>query len=98
FDCGDVDGFFYIAMEYVEGRDLAEIMRQKPLTPDEAVDVAIGVAATLDAAHNLDVEIDGKTFHGIVHGDIKPKNIRIDTQNHVRVLDFGIAKALTLSR
>jgi eukaryotic-like serine/threonine-protein kinase len=98
FDCGDVDGYFYIAMEYVEGRDLAEIMRQKPLTADEAADVAIGVAATLDAAHNLDVEIDGKTFHGIVHGDIKPKNIRIDTKNHVRVLDFGIAKALTLSR
>ena len=98
FDCSDVDGYFYIAMEYVEGRDLAEIMRERRLSPDEAVDVAVGVAATLDAAHNLDVEINGKTFHGIVHGDIKPKNIRIDTKGHVRVLDFGIAKALTLSR
>ena len=45
-----------------------------------------------------EVAIDGKDFHGIVHGDIKPKNIRIDTRGQVRVLDFGIAKALSLSR
>src|SRR5213079_2686038 len=44
------------------------------------------------------VEIDGKEIHGIVHGDIKPKNIRIDSRGQVRVLDFGIAKALSLTR
>jgi eukaryotic-like serine/threonine-protein kinase len=98
YDCGDIDGYFYIAMEYVEGRDLAELMRGRPMPPDEAADIAIAVAATLDAAHELEVPIDGKTFHGIVHGDIKPKNIRVDTQNRVRVLDFGIAKALSVSR
>ena len=53
---------------------------------------------TLENAHNLQVTIDGKDFHGIVHGDIKPKNIRIDSRGEVRVLDFGIAKALSLSR
>ena len=98
YDCGEIDAFFYVAMEYVEGRDLAELLRDGPLAPDAAADVAIAVAATLDAAHHLRVEIDGKTYHGIVHGDIKPKNIRIDTENHVRVLDFGIAKALSVSR
>ena len=63
-----------------------------------AADTAIAVAGTLENAHNLQVSIDGKDFQGIVHGDIKPKNIRIDSHGEVRVLDFGIAKALSLSR
>jgi serine/threonine protein kinase/tetratricopeptide (TPR) repeat protein len=98
FSFGDIENFFFVAMEYVEGRDLHELMREGPMPPEAAVDVAIAVAGTLEAAHNLEVEIGGKSFHGIVHGDIKPKNIRIDTRNEVRVLDFGIAKALSLSR
>jgi len=95
---GDADGYFYVAMEYVEGQDLAELLRRGPVAVEFAVDVARAVAQTLDNAHNLQVNIGGKDFHGIVHGDIKPKNIRIDTRGEVRVLDFGIAKALTLSR
>src|SRR3954447_12339807 len=98
FDCGDLDGFFFVSMEFVDGKDLSEVLRPGPLDPDAGADIAIAVAATLDAAHNLEVTIDGKKYHGIVHGDIKPKNIRIDTHNQVRVLDFGIAKALSLSR
>jgi len=62
------------------------------------VDVASAVAETLEHEHSLAVVIEGKEFHGIVHGDIKPKNIRIDNRGEVRVLDFGIAKALSLSR
>src|SRR5262249_5697266 len=42
--------------------------------------------------------IGGKEFHGVVHGDIRPKNIRVDKRGEVRVVDFGIAKALSLSR
>ena len=98
FDSGDVDGFFFVAMEYVDGQDLSELMRRGPLSQDFALDVAIAVAHTLEHAHNLHVELGGKEFHGIVHGDIKPKNIRIDSRGEVRVLDFGIAKALSLSR
>ena len=98
YDAGDVDGFFYVAMEYIDGQDLAELMRRGPLAPEFAADVAIAVAQTLENAHHLQVTIDGKNFHGIVHGDIKPKNIRIDSRGQVRVLDFGIAKALSLSR
>jgi len=98
FDIGDMDGYFGVAMEYVEGQDLADLMRHGPAPVDDAVDIALAICQTLQNAHNLEVEIDGKEYRGIVHGDIKPKNIRIDMENRVRVLDFGIAKALSLSR
>ena len=98
YDAGDADGYFYVAMEYIDGQDLHELMRRGPLETEFAVDVALAVARTLESAHGLEVSIDGKEFHGMVHGDIKPKNIRIDGRGEVRVLDFGIAKALSLSR
>jgi eukaryotic-like serine/threonine-protein kinase len=98
YDCGDLEGFFFVAMEYIDGQDLHELMRRGPLTPEFSAEVASSVAQTLENAHQLSVSIDGKEFQGIVHGDIKPKNIRIDAHGDVRVLDFGIAKALSLSR
>jgi serine/threonine protein kinase len=98
FGSGDLDGFFFVAMEYIDGQDLAELMSRGCLEVEFAADVAIAVAETLEHAHNLETTIDGKDFQGIVHGDIKPKNIRIDSHGNVRVLDFGIAKALSLSR
>ncbi len=98
YGAGDADGFFYVAMEYIDGQDLAELMRRGPLAIGFATEVAIAVAKTLDNAHNLQIAIDGKDFCGVVHGDIKPKNIRIDAHGEVRVLDFGIAKALSMSR
>src|SRR5664280_2001237 len=85
-------------MEYVDGQDLEELMRKGALALGFATEVAIAVAKTLDNAHNLEIAIDGKNFRGVVHGDIKPKNIRIDAHGEVRVLDFGIAKALSMSR
>lgn len=98
YDCGDAAGYFYVAMEYIDGQDLAEWLRRGAVIPEFAADTAIAVAHTLENAHALEVSLGGKDFHGIVHGDIKPKNIRIDSHGGVRVLDFGIAKALSLSR
>ncbi len=98
YDCNDTEGFFFVAMEYIDGQDLAEFMGGRPLEVEFAVDTAIAVAGTLEHAHNLAVCIEGRDCRGIVHGDIKPKNIRIDARGGVRVLDFGIAKALSLSR
>lgn len=98
YESGDVDGFFFVAMEYVDGQDLSELMRRGRLEPEFAVDVAIAVGETLEHAHTLQVEIAGKSFQGIIHGDIKPRNIRVNSRGEVRVLDFGIAKALSLSR
>jgi eukaryotic-like serine/threonine-protein kinase len=98
YNAGDADGFFFVAMEYVDGQDLAELMRRGPLHMEFAAEVASAVAHTLENAHQLAATIEGKEIHGMVHGDIKPKNIRIDARGEVRVLDFGIAKALSLSR
>jgi serine/threonine protein kinase len=98
YDSGDLDDYFFVAMEYIDGQDLAELMRRGKLEFEFAADVAVAVATTLESAHNLQVAIGGKDYRGVVHGDIKPKNIRIDSQGNVRVLDFGIAKALSLSR
>jgi serine/threonine protein kinase len=98
YDSGDLEGFFFIAMEYIDGQDLAELMRRGPLAVGFAADTAISVARALESAHSLEVTIEGREFKGIVHGDIKPKNIRIDSRGEVRILDFGIAKALALSR
>ena len=98
YDAGDMDGYFFVAMEYIDGQDLAELMRRGPLAVEFAADVASAVAHTLENAHRLEATIDGKGIRGMVHGDIKPRNIRIDARGEVRVLDFGIAKALSLSR
>jgi len=98
FEACDMDGYFGVAMEYVEGQDLSDLMRHGPAPVDDAADIALAICQTLHNAHTLAVTIDGKEYRGIVHGDIKPKNIRIDNENRVRVLDFGIAKALSLSR
>lgn len=98
FGAGDLEGFFHVAMEYVDGQDLAELMRHGKLEVEFATDVALAVAQTLENAHKLEASVGGKWIQGIVHGDIKPKNIRIDAKGNVRVLDFGIAKALSMSR
>ena len=98
YGAGDADDYFYVSMEYIEGEDLAEMIRRGPVPPVQAVDIGLEICAALEHAHGLQTTIDGKPCHGIIHGDIKPRNIRIDTQGHVRLLDFGIAKALSLSR
>jgi serine/threonine protein kinase len=98
YETGDLDDYFFVAMEYIEGEDLAEQILRAPLPPSRACEIAIAICETLQHAHDLETEIDGKVFHGIVHGDIKPRNIRIDPEGRVRVLDFGIAKALSVSR
>jgi len=98
YDAGDADDYFYVSMEYIEGEDLAETIRRGPMAVTQAVDIGIEICAALEHAHGLQTTIDGKSYHGIIHGDIKPRNIRIDTQGCVRLLDFGIAKALSLSR
>jgi serine/threonine-protein kinase len=75
----------YIIMEYVEGHTLRELMRDGAALPiDEATDITIGVLSALQYAHHA----------GIVHRDIKPGNIMLTASGQVKVMDFGIARAL----
>jgi predicted Ser/Thr protein kinase len=83
FDVGEQQGVYYITMQYVEGRSLDAILKErKKLSLNEALTIAKRVAVALAAAHRL----------GIVHRDIKPANILISKEGVVKVADFGLAK------
>jgi len=83
FDFGDAEGSLYIAMEYVEGSDLSEIIqRQDRLPLSGKLDIIIDVLRGLDYAHS----------RGVVHRDVKPANIRVSVDGHAKLMDFGIAR------
>ena len=85
YDWGKVNNTYYIAMEYVNGRTLADILKQSgTLTPMQVCDVMGEVASALISAHQ----------NGVIHRDIKPGNILVSTTGQVKVADFGIARAL----
>jgi len=98
YETGEMPNYFYIVMEYVDGQDVSEIAPGKGLLPDFAVRIAQDVLEVLDHAHHLTTNIEGRPARGIVHGDLKPRNIRVTPNSEVKVLDFGIAKALSLTR
>jgi len=80
----EAEGVRFLAMELVEGEDLAERLARGALTVDDALDVARQLAEALETAHES----------GIVHRDLKPANVKRTTGGKVKVLDFGLAKAL----
>jgi predicted Ser/Thr protein kinase len=84
YDAGEQDGIFYIAMEFIEGTTLHELLAEKRVLPtDEVVQISRQICRGLDYAHS----------NGIVHRDIKPANIMITANGTVKIMDFGIAKA-----
>ena len=86
FDTGSEDGIHFIVMEAVEGETLAAVIRQEgPLEPRRAAQIAQEVCDALAAAHDK----------GLVHRDIKPGNVMVTPPGVVKVMDFGIARALT---
>src|SRR3982751_3164334 len=78
------DGTAFIVMELVEGEELAQRIARGPMPLDEALPVAKQIADALDAAHE----------QGIIHRDLKPANIKVRDDGTVKVLDFGLAKAM----
>jgi Tol biopolymer transport system component len=77
-------GRLYLALELVEGDDLSARIGRRPVPVDEALEIALQIAAALEEAHDK----------GIVHRDLKPANIKMTSAGKVKVLDFGLAKAL----
>jgi serine/threonine protein kinase/tetratricopeptide (TPR) repeat protein len=98
YEYGTDGPYFYIAMEYLEGQNLSELITHGPLAPERAVGIAIELCHFLEAAHGFEATIDDRKLHSILHGDLKPRNIRVLEHDQVMILDFGIAKALSLSR
>ncbi len=86
FDQGDSDGLPYLAMEYVPGRTLRDVLRDyQVLSPAQALTILDPVLEALSAAHDA----------GFVHRDVKPENILISDDGRVKVTDFGLARAVT---
>ena len=95
---GEIAGDLFIDMEYVDGEDLSTLIAHGPLNTGFAVHVARELCEMLDHLGAFTTTIGDREFAGVIHGDLKPRNVRIDRQNQVKVLDFGIAKALTHTR
>ncbi len=95
---GEIAGDLFIDMEYVEGEDLSALIAPGALNPGFAVHVAKELCEMLENLRAFTTTIGDRQFAGVIHGDLKPRNVRIDRQNRVKVLDFGIAKALTHTR
>ena len=86
FDQGEDDGTVFLVMEYVAGRTLRDLLRERGrLSPTEAFDVLEPVLAALSAAHQA----------GIVHRDVKPENVLLADDGRIKVADFGLARAAT---
>src|SRR5262245_54750246 len=84
YDVGDIDGQHYLSMEYVDGEDLASLLKRIGRLPsDKALDIARELCAGLAAAHDK----------AVLHRDLKPANVMVDGRGRARITDFGLAVA-----
>src|SRR5689334_22791256 len=84
YDFGAEGGLFFFAMEFVDGTNLRQILRDRKLSPEQALKIVPQLCDALDYAHT----------EGVVHRDIKPENILLDRKGRVKIADFGLAKLI----
>ncbi len=95
YEYGEQEGCFFVAMEYFEGKTLAEILQvQRRFDAKRAARYAAEICSQLRTLHSFVSDVDGRKT-AVVHGDIKPSNVQIGAHDEVRLLDFGIAKVIT---
>jgi serine/threonine protein kinase len=86
-DFGDVDGLYYFTMEYVDGRNLRDLLHTGPLPAAQALGIVPQICDALQYAHD----------EGLIHRDIKPENVLLDQKGRVKIADFGLAKLVGLT-
>jgi serine/threonine-protein kinase len=99
-DFGETDGVTYIALELVDGADLATLLDAQPGTripPEHAALVGHDIAAALEHAHDprRDGSADGPSDNAIIHRDLSPSNVLVSQRGEILLTDFGVAKAIT---
>ncbi len=84
YDLGVAEGLRFITMEYVDGKDLSSLLEERKFAPEEAVKILRQICEALQAAHTA----------GVVHRDLKPNNVMIESSGRVVVMDFGLARSM----
>ena len=84
FDLNEIDGVHFIAMQFIDGRNVRQLVHGRPLSLESALSITLQTAEALGAAH----------ARGIIHRDIKAGNVMVTPTGQVKVLDFGLAKLL----
>ena len=95
YDIGyDADGHLFIAMELIDGGALSDLIKAGPVAPRLAAEHAVRICEFLERAHSFATTIEGEPYDRLVHADLKPGHLLVAPDGAVKVLDFGIAKAL----